>query len=307
MKLRVTGIEEVAPRVKRFTLSSDHGHLPPFSPGSHLRVRLPVGRGITNAYSLTSSPGESRWYQIAVYRHEAFRGGSAYLHESVRENDLLDAAAPANFFPLIRTARRHLLLAGGIGITPFLPAVETLRRWQVPFELHYAFRGDGAFARELRSDPSVTLYDTTRSARPDIGHLLAAQPIGTHVYVCGPAGMVETVLTLAREIGLPDEQVHAERFAPPASGVMEAFPVRLARSGREIPVGPDCSLLEALERAGVDVPHACRVGGCGTCEVPVVSGVIDHRDHCLGTDERAHGRKLLACVSRGRGPLVLDL
>jgi ferredoxin len=82
----------------------------------------------------------------------------------------------------------------------------------------------------------------------------------------------------------------------------------LARSGRTIDVPGGCSVLSALENAGVPILSSCAEGTCGTCEVEVVEGEIDHRDSLLTDEERAANDVMMVCVSRAIGDhLVLDL
>jgi ferredoxin len=82
----------------------------------------------------------------------------------------------------------------------------------------------------------------------------------------------------------------------------------LARSGIEVEVGEDESLLEAIERAGIKAPCLCRGGACGVCVTPLLEGDAEHRDHVLSPAERASGRLIMPCVSRAKaGRLVLDL
>jgi ferredoxin len=79
-------------------------------------------------------------------------------------------------------------------------------------------------------------------------------------------------------------------------------------SGTRVRVAKHESILEALARAGFQVPSSCREGICGTCETAVVSGVPDHRDSVLTDDERAAGTLIMPCVSRSRIPEIeLDL
>lgn len=313
MRARVASIESITPRVRRFTFVTDRGAFPAFSGGSHVGIALPTpGETRRNFYSITNSPWHRGYLQIAVQRDPASRGGSAWLHESVGEGDELEISPPQNQFPLVRTARRHLLIAGGIGITPFLSQIATLERWGAEFELHDIFRGkeNAAFLPELRAAIGDRLIacDTEAGPRPDISALLARQPLGTHVYVCGPAALIATIVETAGALGWPKSQIHFERFAAAPQPETRPFVARLAKSGYEIHVPPELTLLEALERAGVSVPSSCRIGGCGTCEIPVADGEIDHRDHCWTDDDRACGKRLLACVSRARNDhLHLDL
>jgi len=313
VKTRVAKIEQLTSRVRRFTLVAERGSLPVCSGGSHIGVVLPTpGRTIRNSYSITSSPYQRSFLQIVVQRDPQSRGGSAWLHEVLREGDPLEITNPLNQFALARNATRHLLIAGGIGITPFISQIESLRRWGVPFELHYIYRGveNAAFLPQLRDGLRglFTGYDTTISSRPDLVSLLSRQPVGSHVYVCGPASLIDDVVASATSLGWPKHHVHFERFQPPPQTTARPFVAKLAKTGREIHVPAEATLLDVLEREGIAVPYSCRIGGCGTCEVAVVGGEIDHRDHCWTDEDRSCGTRLLACVSRARnGHLHLDL
>ena len=102
-----------------------------------------------------------------------------------------------------------------------------------------------------------------------------------------------------------------ERFAPKeleAPVLAEPFEVELAFSGLELTVPPERSILEVVEEAGVLVLSSCREGTCGTCEVRVMDGEIDHRDSILTPDEQAANDVMYVCVSRSVGPkLTLEL
>ena len=90
--------------------------------------------------------------------------------------------------------------------------------------------------------------------------------------------------------------------------VEHAFDIRLAQSGQTLQVAADRTVLETLRTAGIDVPSDCEEGLCGTCEVAVIEGEVDHRDVVLTTAERKAGRSMMTCCSRACGPsLTLDL
>ena len=150
-------------------------------------------------------------------------------------------------------------------------------------------------------------YDSSGDAI-DFDGLLSTQPLGTHFYVCGPAGMIEVVLAKARAWGWPESHIHWEQFSAPPAG--EAFDVHLAKSRLDVHVVPDQSLLESIEAAGVEVPYLCRGGVCGFCRTDVLEldGELIHNDHYLSDEERASGKVIMPCVSRARcKKLVLDL
>jgi dimethylamine monooxygenase subunit B len=265
-----------------------------------------------NAYSLMSSPSQSSHYMISVRRDDRGRGGSRYLHNAVQPGAILHISRPVNLFPVAQLARKHLLVAGGIGITPILAMCEQLLRDRLAFELHYANRSRerAAYSGDLvaRYGERVHLYHSDEGERIPFGPLLQRQPLGTHLYVCGPARMIDSTMTRAQELGWPSQNLHHERFAAPTIGL--PYDVRLARSGRTVRVGFDQSMLEAIEADGVDAPYLCRGGACGQCEtgVLVCDGELLHADHFLTADEKASRTKVMLCVSRFSGrSLVLDL
>ena len=138
--------------------------------------------------------------------------------------------------------------------------------------------------------------------------LLGNQPLGTHVYVCGPGPMVASVFEIARNFGWPENHIHSEQFLAPPIG--EPFKIQLARSNKEIEVPAEMSMLEAIEAAGVEADFLCRGGVCGRCELQVLEtdGALLHHDHFLSDAEKASGTKIMPCVSRANGGrLLLDI
>jgi ferredoxin-NADP reductase len=306
ISVSVSDIEEVTPLVKHFTLvREDGGYLPAFSGGSHVVVAMNVqGRTHRNPYSLMGSPEMNNAYHISVRRQENSRGGSVYMHEQVKVGSKLEITYPVNLFALEKRAHKHLLLAGGIGITPFMSQIEDLERTGACYELHYAFRSPehGAFRNRLKnkSGSKVYCYVESEGEVLDFRRLLSKQPLGTHVYVCGPNAMVVALIETARALGWPDNHVHSEQFSVPTSG--EPFKLKLTKSNIEIEVPADISMLEAIEAAGIDAPYLCRGGACGRCELEVLSadGPLLHLDHYLTNAEKAAGRKIMPCVSRAK-------
>jgi dimethylamine monooxygenase subunit B len=312
--VRVIAIEQITPEIKHFTVApAAGGDLPAFSGGSHIIVVMRAANRIyRNPYSLMSSPGQRDTYEISVRRVEQSRGGSHFMHDHVQVGSELEIAHPINLFPLDKIARKHLLIAGGIGITPFIAQLADLHAGDVPYELHYATRSPehcafGDVLSEREAGRVRKYYDST-GVLIDFEGLLSSQPLGTHVYVCGPGPMIEKVVETARARGWPDSHIHWEQFSAPPVG--DAFDVHLARSNINVHVVPDQSLLESIEAAGVEVPYLCRGGVCGFCRTVVVEvdGPLVHNDHFLSEEEKASGKVIMPCVSRARcSKLVLDL
>lgn len=312
LTVEVTAVEQITPLIKHFTLAPiGGGSMPAFSGGSHIVVVMRAATRVhRNPYSLLSPPHELDHYEIGVRRMEESRGGSHFMHDEVQAGTRLEIARPVNLFALDKIARKHLLIAGGVGITPFMAMLEDLRGGPVPYELHYSVRSPehAAFLERLRhrQGDRVSMYYDSENRFIDFDGLLASQPLGTHVYVCGPTGMINKVIGTARRWGWPDSHIHWEQFSAPPVG--DAFDVVLARSKVTVHVPHDRSLMESIEAQGIEVPYLCRGGVCGFCQTRVLEldGEIVHNDHYLSEADRAN--YIMPCVSRARcKTLVLDL
>jgi ferredoxin-NADP reductase len=313
LAVKVAAVTPVNDLITRFRfVAQDGGPLPAFSGGSHVVVEMDDhGTRRLNPYSLMSDPEDTSGYEISVRRDDQGRGGSLYMHTHVRAGMQMVLSHPMNLFPLDGRAKKHLMIAGGIGITPFLAQIQQLTHFGGRFELHYATRNAGlcAYGADLKAahGDRVHLYYDDDGMVIDLKTLLTRQPIGTHLYVCGPKGMLTWVRGAAALAGWPTGAVHFEEFLAPGSG--DVFTAELAQSGKTITVGTHQSLLEAMEAAGVDAPYLCRGGACGQCETAVLrcDGTLLHRDHWLSAEEQAEGQKIMPCVSRFEGKtLVLD-
>jgi dimethylamine monooxygenase subunit B len=313
LQVRVADVVEVNALIKRFRfVARDGSELPAFSGGAHTVVEMDDdGTRRLNPYSLMSDPEDRSGYEISVRRDDLGRGGSLYMHQRVTVGMEMTLSYPVNLFALDNRARKHLMIAGGIGITPFLAQIRQLAHFGGKFDLHYSARSQalGAYMDRLTAahPGQVHCYFDDQKQVIDLGRILAHQPIGTHLYVCGPKGMITWVLSTAEGLGWPKQALHHEEFLAPGTGL--PFEVHLAVSGKTITVGTTQSLLEAMEAAGVDAPYLCRGGACGQCETIVhkCDGTILHRDHWLTPDEHAEGHKIMPCVSRFEGrTLVID-
>jgi ferredoxin-NADP reductase len=300
------------------------GPLPPFSAGSHIDLYFRDQR--VRQYSLCSDPAEQGHYVFAVQREAEGRGGSKAIFERVHVGRMLVISKPRNEFPLAPDARSHLFIAGGIGITPIMAMIRTLRRTGGDFELHYCTRSPQrtAFIDELepeRRAGRMRIYhdggDPSQGA--DLRSLLALDPPGCHLYFCGPKPFMAAIREQCAH--WPRESVHFEYFTAPeeaaiprggassaasANDIPVGFQVRLARSGATFDVPNDKSILQVLREHDIDVASSCESGLCGTCRTRYLEGVPEHRDYLLDDDERAH--EVLICCARSRTPvLVLDL
>jgi ferredoxin-NADP reductase len=302
LALVVAATEPLADGIRQLTLTArDGGRLTSYPPGSHLGLAWQRDPDRVNSYSLTGDGDAPGVYQVSVLLAAGSRGGSAWAHR-LRPGDPVDAVAPRATFPVAARARRHLLVAGGIGITPLLSHVRWHRRWGGDFTLYYAARpGRAAHLDELKElcGDRLSAVPGREALWAELNPALRRQPLGTQLYVCGPLELIDAVTAAAQRAHWAGSRVRSEAFGVSADGPREPFRVTVA--GRQVDVGAAESLLEALERAGLPVPSQCRGGVCGECRTPVASGPVDHRDLVLSAEERATGKWIMPCISRAAG------
>ncbi|MGJ7918265.1 PDR/VanB family oxidoreductase [Massilia sp. LXY-6] len=286
------------------------GPLPAVGAGAHVDVHL--ANGITRSYSLLHAGDTPHRYVVGVKRDPNSRGGSRYMHDELRVGTLLELSQPRNHFPLAEQAAHTVLIAGGIGITPILCMAERLERIGASFELWYASRSraDLAFLPELaRFGERVRVHvDDEANAVLDMAAIVAAAPADAHFYCCGPGPMLASYEAAAA--GRAPETVHLERFgaSQPVATSGDGFVVALARSGIELRVPTESTLLQVLTSNGIAIESSCEAGICGCCEVGVLEGEVDHRDEVLTPAQRAGNRSMMVCCSRAKSArLVLDL
>ena len=312
LRVMVTDKTKVAQDVIRFRLEPVDSVLPAVQPGAHIDVHLP--NGLIRQYSITNGPQTTDAYEIGVKREADSRGGSTCLHDTVAVGDLLALSEPLNNFPLRRDALKTILIAGGIGITPLLAMARTLHESSLPFELHHFARDaeHAAFADALNHlgestythlglNPADTGAKISDSLGPYADH--------RHVYICGPAPMIEAARESASALGWPEPAVHYEHFKnEQVIDSSTSFEIALSRSGLTLKVPAGKTIIEVLRENSIGAVTSCEQGACGTCKLTVIDGVPHHQDVYLTPSERASNQVIMACVSRAKSErLVLDI
>jgi ferredoxin-NADP reductase len=310
--VRVAAKRAVADAVVALDLVAESGQssLPDWSPGAHIDLLLPGG--LIRQYSLCGSHTDRTRWRVSVLREPNGRGGSAWIHDALGVGDVLPARGPRNHFTFAPSPR-CLFIAGGIGITPLLPMIALADRANSDWRLLYGGRSRTslAFLDELAGyGDRVTVVPQDQHGPLDVAAVVGALARDAEVYCCGPEGLLRAVEVV--HAARPAELLHVERFhrgaEPDRPAADRDFELVLRRTGRTLTVPADRSIVQTLERAGVDVLYSCEEGTCGTCETVVCEGRPDHRDSVLTAVERATGDRMMICVSRCLGPrLVLDI
>ena len=316
--VRVVSVTYEARDVLSFVLAREDGtDLWSFEPGSHVDVHLP--NDLMRSYSLSNAGTEHGRYRITVARDANSKGGSTFMHDSLQAGRMIEIGKPRNNFPLFEQAPLSVFIAGGIGVTPFLPMMVRLnalgRRWRI----HYCVRtrdragllqeieglaasaGLGEVVPNFDEEPGGTMLD--------LRGVVAALSPQDHIYCCGPIGMLDAFRSACAGGGIADDRVHFEYFSSNVEAAAEGgYEVVLEKSGKSVRVAEGETLLDALIRAGANIPFSCQEGVCGACETRVLDGTPDHRDLILTERERAANRTMMVCCSGSLSPVLkLDL
>ena len=308
----VDSVQACADRIVRVRLVSADGRaLPRWTAGSHIDVVCGES-GLSRQYSLCGDPDDAGAFEIAVLRETESRGGSAWVHDNVKCGAQWRIRGPRNHFRLDERAKKLVLIAGGIGITPISAMARRARMLGLDYEVHYSGRSHTSMALldEMRALHGERLHEyvSEEGTRNDFASLAVDE--GTRVYACGPARMLDALGEASAS--WPEDALRIEHFESKL-GTLDprnecAFEVELKDSGLVLTVPADQTLLTTLRRANVDVQSDCEEGLCGSCEVRVLGGEIDHRDVVLTKGERQSNDRMMACCSRAKsGKLVLAL
>jgi cytochrome P450/ferredoxin-NADP reductase len=299
--------------VKLRLVSPDGGPLPRWTPGSHIDIEC-GSAGLTRQYSLCGDPADATAFEIAVLHEADGRGGSAWIHAHVRAGDRLQIRGPRNHFRMDESLSKAIFIAGGVGITPVSAMARRAKALGIDYELHYSGRSRTTMAlldqlAELHGS-RLHVYPNDEGVHNDLQTLLAHPEPDTQIYACGPVGMLEALDACCA--AWPADSLKTEHFVSTATKLdpskEHAFEVELKDSGIVVSVAADQTVLEALRAANIDVQSDCEEGLCGSCEVPVLAGSVDHRDVVLTRAEREANVKMMTCCSRAAGKrLVLGI
>lgn len=320
LSVRVNSIKYQGDNLNEYeVVAPDGALLPEYKAGSHIDLFFRDGR--CRQYSLCGDPRDRKAYRFAVQRDLNGRGGSIAIFDKVHVGRILKISMPKNNFSLSDDGKKHILLGGGIGITPLMSMLYQCREKNLDFKLYYCTRSAEvcAFRSELEDIGSPERihihHDGGVPARAlDFREVIGPFENGKHVYYCGPEGFMKAVANVVSD--WPKKFVHFERFKAPVDKNPESvgqentismgFRVKIASSGQVYVIPSDKSIVDVLREYGVDIETSCEAGLCKTCIVKVLDGVPDHKDYVLTEEEQRD--YMLPCCSRASSPLlVLDL
>lgn len=304
MKYTVTQCRMLSSSIKEITVQGPAHQPETPHGGAHFKWLIP-GLDEWRHYSTVHIDEADEGRLTFAIRLSPDTASSSYIR-NLNIGDGVELEGPFNTFdyPLEAEQGRDIAIAGGIGITPLTGILRHLSSLKRTPLLHYfaKSRDDAAYAELLQTQLQERLQLHLSGSRPSISQVLADLSPQDRLYVCGPAAMLSEVLSHAQTAGLPRERVYLEVFNVAADNDAQGCVIEAADSGVSIHVGPQQSLLDALEAAGLDPLYDCRRGECGVCALDVLEGEVEHRDFIMSEQEAACSARIYPCVSRAKSP-----
>lgn len=313
--LKVASIKDVAQDIRQieFVAADTNFELPKFQAGAHIELKL--NEDLYRSYSLANDCSEVHRYVIAVHRSPESKGGSSYIHQSLKEGALIFSTAPRNNFPLDESTEDYVLIAGGIGITPILAMAYRLNTLGKVWKMHYCTRTreHAAYQEQIaeltkNSGNSVEYYfdHEPNGQSLNLAELAKHTPAHSHFYCCGPKGMLNAFEGATEH---RKNTAHLEYFCAKEKAALDGgYEIELAKSNLILKVPAGRSILDVVFEAGISVPSSCREGICGSCETAILCGEADHRDALLSDEEKESNETMMICCSGSKSKkLVLDL
>lgn len=314
LRVVLTTAQAMTDSISKYEFSSlDGTPLPEWQAGAHLDIV--VAPEFLRQYSMSGDPADRTKYQIGVLREDQGRGGSQLLHRIFTEGRKLFISKPINHFPVQSDATHHVLMGGGIGITPMIAMAHELYAAGKSFEMHYSCssRNTAGYLADLQSMPwnkHVHKYFSDEGSRANLNRLLSNYQPGNHLYTCGPDRYMQSVTDAAIASNYPEESIHSEYFSVPETPdyVNYPFTLKLVKSGKQFEIPSDKSATDVLTENGIDINVKCSDGLCGVCKCGLIKGDAEHRDFVLSGKQRQ--TEIILCQSRAledRGVLEVDL
>ncbi|MEN8210266.1 MAG: FAD-binding oxidoreductase [Thermodesulfobacteriota bacterium] len=328
IKLCVTRTINETVSTKTIRLSAVNGYLPPFQAGQYISLSVEVDKVRTGrAYSISSSPSQTGYYDITVRRVENGRV-SNFLIDEVKVGDLLESSGPEGHFhynPILHQDEL-VCLAGGSGITPFMSMIREITDKGLKRKLNLFYGSqylhDMIFHEELSQlakqfsninyipvveNPSAdykgkTGFITARVIKESLGEIK-----GKSYFICGPQGMYKFCLPELDKLGIKREQIRQEMFGTPVNvteqmgwpsniNAEDRFTVQVNRS-EPFETNAGTSLLTALEESGFIIPFLCRSGECSRCRIKIVEGKVFQPTGTPVRKSDSHYGYVHSCVS----------
>jgi cytochrome-b5 reductase len=224
---KLTAIETVTHDTKTFRFELQADATLDMQPGDFLYVHATLdGRPVKRAYTPSSLPGVMGFFDLTVKRYET-GVVSKYLHDQQTGDTVLMSGPSPGGHWVDGMATRVGFVAGGTGITPMISIIRWILNKKLDVELFLIFanktESDIMFRQEWEQDirhfpnfhchhvleqPPPEWAGSTGRITPEIlRQHLPAPSSNTCLFLCGPPQMVDSLETMLKELGYPEEAI----------------------------------------------------------------------------------------------------
>ncbi|MBV7294825.1 ferredoxin reductase [Corynebacterium sp. TAE3-ERU12] len=306
---RIIAVNYPADDVAELVIRRGWGVPSDFHAGQHIGIGVRVnGQFVWRSYSLTCPPGPQDGNLVITVKAIPDGRLSTHLVAHAHPGSVVRLAAPAGDFHLPEPVPAKLLfITAGTGITPVMSMLRHLAaQASFPDVIHlHSARTDAEvlYAAELHElarqqpgyDLRLRITSTEGRLRADDLPALISDLDDREVYACGPTAMLDDIERVIP--GAHSERFTLDRGSTTAAGGVVSFPGR-----GEIEVDGATTILEAGEKAGIQLPYGCRMGICATCVRQLDGGTA--RDLRTGNTHEA-GDRVRVCVTVPAGDVVI--
>lgn len=306
-----------------------------------------AGEELRRTYSLVSAPGDADLrIGVRVHRQGRLSRHLATEVRVGDTLDVLTPNGSFHTALDPRTRKTYAAFAAGCGITPVLSIAKATLAAE-PESRFLLFYGNRNTPRIMFLEELLALKDTHLArlslhflftGEPQEVELLNGRLDGDKLrqlagalfdpkaidayFLCGPGDLIDNISAALVGLSVETTRIHSERFAvAERAGAAQPATLKVAseeestavtivmdgrRRGFSMPKTGE-TVLEAAERAGLDLPFSCRGGVCSTCRTKVVKGEVEMAQNYALEPWEVEAGFILACQSRPTTPaLELD-
>ena len=308
-----------------------------FIAGQYADITLNIDGEVVNRPYSISSASSARGYLDLSIKREPEGYVSKYMHDHIKAGDKIELSGPFGEFHFDGKGSRNIVLLGaGVGVTPLISMLRSLRakKWRGNVTAIFGFRdmSDTLYAAELREmaaawpklklvmsfsgkgadenmkkNNDVCSFEDGRINLDCISKYISDLKV-PHYYCCGPDQMMEDLRANLISKGVDEEKFNMESFSAPAIDLSKGgeFEISFVKSDVKVISQPGETILLTALRAGVKIPSSCRVGTCMLCQSKLCLGSIEiHNADSLDDDELESG-ELLTCQTYPRNDCHIE-
>lgn len=295
--------------------------------GQYLTLIFSInGRRYIRPYSFSSAPSVDQHLEVTVKR---VPNGvvSNHIHDVISIGDSIEVLQSMGDFTCEHLADEVCLWGGGSGITPLISLAKQILTTNsiTSVFLIYSNKNDETtiflaklkhlcnlypkrfFVKYFQTQIKISqnIFGTIEGRINTAKALLVLEEFNIQKsslhYICGPAGLKESVKKALLLRGIDQKSIYAEDFEliknPKDFERIQTEFIKLKFNDIEhqIEVVKGKTILETALDAGIELPYSCQTGNCSTCSANLVEGKLTMIGLTKERKDLKEGEYLLCC------------